>query len=81
MTKCKNGWMNTSLFTTKARITGNHLESRAKLYLWDSGCPVVKSKKIPEKFKKEVEDIIKRDFAVLFHGARFSVKFVNRVHR
>ncbi|GEM_PF-2002288 len=42
-------------------------------------CPLVKNKSIPESFKKEVETIIKRDFAVLFYGARFNVEFVEEV--
>jgi len=49
------------------------------LYYWDNDCPLVKNKKIPEKFKKEVVDIIKRDFAVLFYGAIFDVNFINKV--
>lgn len=51
------------------------------LYYWDNSCPIVKKRAIPKNFKQEVEGIIKREFAVLFHGARFSVKFVNRVHK
>ncbi|MFH1664269.1 MAG: hypothetical protein ABH986_05725 [archaeon] len=47
----------------------------AKLDYWDKSCPLVKSNNIPKEFLKEVEGIIKRDFAVLFYGARFEVKF------
>lgn len=50
-----------------------------KLYYWDRGCPVLENQGIPESFKKEVENIIKRDFAVLFHGARFSTEFIEEV--
>ncbi|MFH0857012.1 MAG: hypothetical protein V1860_03890 [bacterium] len=50
------------------------------LYYWDNDCPVVKSNLISDKFKKEVENIIKRDFAFLFYGARFNVKFYNKVY-
>lgn len=47
-----------------------------KLLYWDSDpCPLVKSNRIPEGFRKEVESILKRDFAVLFYGARFDIKF------
>ncbi len=45
------------------------------LTYWDLECPLVRSNKIPKKFKSEVEAIIKRDFAVLFYGTRFDVKF------
>lgn len=53
------------------------------LFLWEfsrkKGCPLAKNNKIPEIFRKEVENIIKRDFAVLFYGARFNIKFINKV--
>ena len=52
-----------------------------KLYYWDDDCPLVAKDKILPEFRKEVEVIIKRDFAVLFHGAQFRVKFVNKVHK
>jgi Fe-S-cluster containining protein len=48
------------------------------LYYWDDSCPLVKENKIPGDFRKEVENIIKRDFAVLFYGARFAVNFKNK---
>lgn len=50
-----------------------------KIYYWDKGCPLVINKSIPEEFKKEVENIIKRDFAVLFYGARFKIEFIDEV--
>lgn len=49
------------------------------LLLWDHDCPVAKNKKIPKEFKEEVKKIIKRDFAVLFYGARFKVNFSNEI--
>ena len=52
-----------------------------KLYYWSNSCPLVKNNSIPLEFRKEVETIIKRDFAVLFYGARFTVKFVSNVYR
>lgn len=52
-----------------------------RLYYWDNSCPLIKNKSIPDDFKKEVETIIKRDFAVLFYGARFKVKFIDEVYR
>ena len=52
-----------------------------KLYYWESSCPLVKNNSIPINFRKEVENIIKRDFAVLFYGARFKVEFINEVHK
>lgn len=51
----------------------------AKIYYWDKECPLVKNNSIPQEFKKEVENIIKRDFAVLFYGARFKIEFVNEI--
>jgi hypothetical protein len=51
------------------------------LHYWDNDCPLVRKNAIPEKFKKEVEYIIKRDFAVLFYGSKFEVKFKNKVHK
>ena len=50
------------------------------LYYWDDSCPLVKNNSIPENFRKEVENIIKRDFAVLFHGARFNVVFIDKCY-
>ena len=50
-----------------------------KLYYWDKDCPLVKNNCIPKKFREEVASIIKRDFAVLFYGARFNVEFVGKV--
>lgn len=52
-----------------------------KLYYWDNECPLVKTNTIPLKFRKEVETIIKRDFAVLFYGTRFRVKFIDKVFK
>jgi len=52
-----------------------------RLYFWDNSCPLVKSKSIPENFREEVEAIIRRDFAVLFYGARFKVEFINKVYK
>jgi Fe-S-cluster containining protein len=52
-----------------------------KLYYWDNDCPLVKNKTIPEEFSKEVIHIIKRDFAVLFYGARFEVKIIDKVYK
>jgi len=49
-----------------------------KLYYWGDDCPLVKNENIPKSFKKEVEKIIKRDFSVLFYGARFKIKFIGR---
>ena len=48
------------------------------LYYWDDSCPLVKNNSVPNEFRKEVENIIKRDFAVLFYGAIFTVNFVNK---
>jgi hypothetical protein len=50
-----------------------------KLYYWDGDCPLVASKAIPENFKKEVENIVKYNFAELFCGMRFKIKFINKV--
>lgn len=50
-----------------------------RLYYWDDSCPLVKNNSIPDDFREEVGMIIKRDFAVLFCGATFSVEFVNKV--
>ncbi|MFA4833804.1 MAG: hypothetical protein WC619_03070 [Patescibacteria group bacterium] len=52
-----------------------------KLYYWDESCPLIKDNSIPTKFRREVEIIIKRDFAVLFYGARFKVEFVNQIYQ
>jgi hypothetical protein len=49
------------------------------LYYWDKGCPLIINNSIPQKFKEEVENIIKRDFAVLFYGTRFNVEFIDAV--
>jgi len=51
------------------------------LYYWDNDCPMVKNKNISVEFKKEVEEIIKNDFSFLFHGARFKVKFMDKVFK
>ncbi len=51
------------------------------LYLWDRGCPLVKNNKITKEFKKEVENIIKRDFGTLFYGTIFKVNFINKVNK
>ncbi len=50
------------------------------LYFWDKDCPLTKNNKIPQDFKKEVEAIIKRNFAVLFYGANFKVRFINKTN-
>jgi len=50
-----------------------------ELYFWDNDCPLAKEKKISDDFKKEVENIIKRDFAKLFHGMHFKIEFMNKV--
>ena len=55
-------------------------KKKVKLYYWDNDCPLVKNQSIPEEFKKEAETIIKRDFAVLFYGARFNVEFTEKVY-
>jgi len=52
-----------------------------KLYYWDNTCPLVKQNKIPLEFRKEVENIITRDFAFLFFGAKFKVKFMADVYK
>lgn len=52
-----------------------------KLYYWDESCPLIKNNSIPNEFRREVETIIKRDFAVLFYGARFKVEFVNQIYQ
>lgn len=51
------------------------------LYFWDNTCPLAKNNSISPEFKKEVEEIIKYDFSSLFHGARFKVKFINKVFK
>jgi hypothetical protein len=45
------------------------------LFCIDGNCPLVKDKAENERYKKEVERIIKRDFALLFNGAQFEVAF------
>lgn len=50
-----------------------------RLYFWDEDCPLVKNNSIPNEFRKEVEAIIKRDFAILFCGAMFAVEFIDEV--
>ncbi len=52
-----------------------------RLYLWDKECPLSKKGKIPDSFKIEIEDIIKRDFAVLFYGSIFKVTFINKLNK
>lgn len=52
-----------------------------KLYYWDNSCPLVKKDTIPNNFRQEVANIIKRDFAVLFYGARFKIKFMNTAYK
>jgi len=52
-----------------------------KLYFWDNDCPLVRANSITEEFKKEVEGILKNDFSSLFHGARFKIKFMNKVFK
>ncbi|MFA6184083.1 MAG: hypothetical protein WC682_03195 [Parcubacteria group bacterium] len=51
------------------------------LYYWDDECPLIRNNAIPNEFRQEVEANIKRDFATLFHGARFNVKFIDKVHK
>jgi len=55
-----------------------------RLYWWENDpkkfCPLVKSDAIPVEFRREVENIIKRNFAFLFYGAGFDVKFFNKPH-
>ena len=50
-----------------------------RVYYWDKGCPLVINNSIPEDFKKEVENIIRRDFGFLFYGAKFKVEFIDEV--
>lgn len=45
------------------------------LYLRSVKCPIIHMKAQLETFKQEVEMIIRRDFAALFDGANFTVKF------
>jgi hypothetical protein len=52
-----------------------------RLYFWDKDCPLVKNNKISQEFKKEVENIIKRNFAVLFYNAQFKIKFSNKIFK
>ncbi|MFA5048091.1 MAG: hypothetical protein WC516_03645 [Patescibacteria group bacterium] len=52
-----------------------------KLYYWDKSCPLVRNEAIPNDFKREVESIIKRDFAVLFYGTRFEAMFIEEVYK
>lgn len=47
------------------------------LYYWDNECPLVKEE-IPQSFKKDVENILKRDFAYLFYGINFEIKFIDK---
>lgn len=49
------------------------------VYYWDDECPLVTRKIIPKKFTKEVEQILKRDFATMFSGAIFSINFISKV--
>ena len=58
----------------------NFDRKRVKLYYWDDSCPLIKNNSIPDDFRREVETIIKRDFAVLFYGARFTVEFTDRFY-
>lgn len=50
------------------------------LSYWDNECPLVVNKSIPNDFRHEVVNIIKHDFATLFYGARFEVKFLEKIH-
>ncbi len=52
-----------------------------RLHYWDDSCSLVKTNSVPKEFRNEVENIIKRDFALLFYGARFSVEFVDKVYK
>lgn len=50
-----------------------------KLFYWDDrACPLIKNYPISDKFKDEVKTILKRDFAFLFYGARFSIEFADK---
>jgi len=48
------------------------------LYLRWMECPIIKMRASLEKFKKQVEYIIKRDFATLFEWLDFQVKFIEK---
>ncbi|MFH1822772.1 MAG: hypothetical protein ABH830_03660 [Patescibacteria group bacterium] len=54
-------------------------KKKVKLCIWDKNCPLVKNRNITEDFRKDVENIIKRDFSLLFYGANFSVEFNDSV--
>ena len=45
------------------------------VYCGDNHCPIVIDKKEDEEFRKEVKEIVKRNFALLFNGAKFRVQF------
>lgn len=49
-----------------------------KIYFWDMTCPLIKTGKINLKFRKQVENILKRDFGYLFHGMEFTIKIINK---
>lgn len=49
-----------------------------KVFYWDKTCPLIKNKSLSPEFKKEVENILKRDFTLLFSGAQFSIKFIDK---
>ncbi|MDO9399274.1 MAG: hypothetical protein Q7T79_01105 [bacterium] len=51
------------------------------LYYWGNECPMVKNKTISKEFKNKVEEIIKSNFAFLFHSASFNVVFMNKVFK
>lgn len=39
----------------------------------------MKNGSVSSAFKKEIEEIIKYNFSLLFHGAKFRVKFMKKV--
>lgn len=48
-----------------------------KLYFWNNDCIMVQNG-VPLSFKKKVKKILQRDFAYLFYGAQFKIKFVDK---
>ena len=45
------------------------------LFCINESCPLVKNKKEDKEYRKEIEKIIKRNFALFFNGAQFEVQF------
>ena len=45
------------------------------LFCVDGNCPLVRENKKDEEYRREIEKIIKRDFAKLFNGVEFEVQF------